>query len=279
MNPSERELSYVGETRSNADDEALIRRMCEADETALGALYDRWVRSLYSLVLHLLQDPDEAEDVVEETFWQAWKKASAYEPSKGAVSTWLLTIGRRKALDRIRAKLGIPGVSVTILFPDGSAWTGVSGFADVAARTKVTPATAFAFASVSKTFTSALIRQLSDEGRLRLTAPAASLLPPIRLKIDRRITVAMLLDHTSGPADYFLNPQVAGPPQAHPRAAWPGRRPRGGDRKAARRPGAAWRGDGCAGRSGGVRGVARSGRGRRASSSWTRTAGGRRRRS
>jgi RNA polymerase sigma-70 factor (ECF subfamily) len=78
--------------------------MIDADETALGALYDRWMRSLYSLVLHLLKDPDDAEDVVEETFWQAWRKASSYEPSRGAVSTWLLTIGRRKALDRIRAK-------------------------------------------------------------------------------------------------------------------------------------------------------------------------------
>ena len=104
MNPPERELSYSGQARSNADDVALIRRMVDADETALGALYDQWSRSLYSLVLHLLKDADEAEDVVEETFWQAWRKASSYEPSKGAVSTWLLTIGRRKALDRLRAR-------------------------------------------------------------------------------------------------------------------------------------------------------------------------------
>jgi RNA polymerase sigma-70 factor (ECF subfamily) len=104
MNPLEPQLSYSGEGRSNADDVALIRRMADADETALGALYDRWFRSLYSLVFHLLKDADEAEDVVEETFWQAWRKASSYEPSRGAVSTWLLTIGRRKALDRIRAK-------------------------------------------------------------------------------------------------------------------------------------------------------------------------------
>lgn len=104
MNPSEPQLSYTRDTGSNAEDAALIRRMCEADETALGALYDRWMRSLYSLVMHLLKDADEAEDVVEETFWQAWRKASTYEPSRGAVSTWLLTIGRRKALDRIRAK-------------------------------------------------------------------------------------------------------------------------------------------------------------------------------
>src|SRR5215212_6341690 len=104
MNPSERAQSYSGVNGSNAEDVALMRRIVEADETALGALYDRWVRSLYSLVLHLLKDPDEAEDVVEETFWQAWQKAGSYEPSRGAVSTWLLTIGRRKALDRLRAK-------------------------------------------------------------------------------------------------------------------------------------------------------------------------------
>lgn len=104
MNPSEQELSYSREVRSNAEDVALIRRMCDADETALGALYDRWARSLYSLVFHLLKDADEAEDVVEETFWQAWRKASSYEPSRGAVSTWLLTIGRRRALDRLRAR-------------------------------------------------------------------------------------------------------------------------------------------------------------------------------
>ena len=104
MNPSERAQSYSGVNGSNADDVALMRRIVEADETALGALYDRWVRSLYSLVLHVLKDPDEAEDVVEETFWQAWRKADSYEPSRGAVSTWLLTIGRRKALDRLRAK-------------------------------------------------------------------------------------------------------------------------------------------------------------------------------
>lgn len=77
MNPSERPQSYSGVNGSNAEDVALMRRIVEADETALGALYDRWVRSLYSLVLHLLKDADEAEDVVEETFWQAWKKADS----------------------------------------------------------------------------------------------------------------------------------------------------------------------------------------------------------
>lgn len=104
MNPSEQEAPYSRQVRANAEDVALIRRMCEADEAALGALYDRWSRSVYSLVVQILKDPDEAEDIVEETFWQAWRKAASYEPSRGAVSTWLLTIGRRKALDRLRSR-------------------------------------------------------------------------------------------------------------------------------------------------------------------------------
>jgi RNA polymerase sigma-70 factor (ECF subfamily) len=104
MNPSEQEVPYSRQIRANAEDVALIRRVCEADEAALGALYDRWNRSVFSLVLQVLKDPDEAEDIVEETFWQVWRKAPSFDPSRGAVSTWLLTIARRKALDRIRSR-------------------------------------------------------------------------------------------------------------------------------------------------------------------------------
>lgn len=103
MIPPDRDLSYP-EARTNADDVELLRRIGDADEAALGALYDEWSHPLYSLVLTLVRDPDEAEDVVEETFWQAWQNAGSYEPSRGAVSTWLLTLGRSNALDRLRAR-------------------------------------------------------------------------------------------------------------------------------------------------------------------------------
>jgi D-alanyl-D-alanine carboxypeptidase len=124
------------------------------------------------------------------------------------------------ALDAVRAKLAIPGASVTILFPDGSSWTGVSGLAEIATRTPVGPTTAFAFASMSKTFTSALIIQLIEAGRLHLTDSAASILPKVATQIDPRITIAMLLDHTSGLQDYFLNPKIDAPLQAKPTRPW-----------------------------------------------------------
>ena len=86
-----------------ADDAALLRRMAEGDEQALGAFYDRWSALVHSVVLRILRQRDDVEDTVEEVFWQAWRQAGRYEASRGAVQTWLLTIARSRALDRVRS--------------------------------------------------------------------------------------------------------------------------------------------------------------------------------
>jgi len=78
--------------------------MSASEEQALGILYDRWAPLVHSLVIHLLDDAGEAEDVVEETFWQAWRQASRYDQSRGSVSTWLVTIAKSRALDRARSR-------------------------------------------------------------------------------------------------------------------------------------------------------------------------------
>jgi RNA polymerase sigma-70 factor (ECF subfamily) len=85
-------------------DAALVRRMAGGDESALGTLYDRWHAQVFSLALHLLGDQDEAEEVVEETFWQAWRQAGRFATERGAVGSWLTIIARTRALDRIRAR-------------------------------------------------------------------------------------------------------------------------------------------------------------------------------
>jgi D-alanyl-D-alanine carboxypeptidase len=141
-------------------------------------------------------------------------------PTQAELDAVALRARLQAALDRARSRLAIPGVSVTILFRDGTTWTGVSGLADIAAATPVKPTTAFAFASMSKTFTSALILQLVADGKLRLTDSAATVLPSLKKPIDRRITIAMLLDHTSGLHDFFLNPKIDKPLQADPTRAW-----------------------------------------------------------
>jgi len=81
----------------------LVQRVAGGDQRALGALYDRQVTLVHSLALRLLGDADDAEDVVEETFWQVWRHASRYDVSRGSVSTWLCSIARSRALDLLRA--------------------------------------------------------------------------------------------------------------------------------------------------------------------------------
>ena len=121
-------------------------------------------------------------------------------------------------LDRLRARLGIPGVSATIVFRDGTSWTGVSGLADVARKVPVADDTAFAVGSISKTYTAALILALAGEGKIGLDNPAASYLPGFGL--DKRITVRMLLDHTSGLDDFFIHGAIDTALQKQPSAHW-----------------------------------------------------------
>jgi RNA polymerase sigma-70 factor, ECF subfamily len=77
--------------------------MKAGDEGALGALYDRWFPIVSGLINRMLKSADDVEDVVEEAFWQAWRQADRYTPERGSVQTWLLTIARTRALDRLRA--------------------------------------------------------------------------------------------------------------------------------------------------------------------------------
>lgn len=93
----------LGGTGSAQEDVTLLRRMAEGDEQALGTLYDRWHPMVHGVVARILRSREDVDDVVEEAFWQAWRQASRYETSRGAVQTWLLTIARSRALDRARS--------------------------------------------------------------------------------------------------------------------------------------------------------------------------------
>jgi CubicO group peptidase (beta-lactamase class C family) len=105
-----------------------------------------------------------------------------------------------------------------MLWDDGRSWLGTSGLADVADGQPVDPDTGFALASISKTFTAAVVLQLVDEGRIGVDQRVAPLLP--RYGLDPRITVRMLLDHTSDLNDFFFNPKIDHALQSNPNATW-----------------------------------------------------------
>jgi len=83
---------------------ALIRRIQAHDQQALGALYDHLVPLLNALLLRILGDRQEAEEILGETFWQMWNSAASYDPLRGTVEGWAISIARSRALDRLRAR-------------------------------------------------------------------------------------------------------------------------------------------------------------------------------
>jgi len=81
---------------------ALAARLASGDEAALAELYDRYGHAAYGLALRVLQDPALAEDAVQEGFLCVWRLAAGSDPSRAKLSTWLLTLVHRRAVDLVR---------------------------------------------------------------------------------------------------------------------------------------------------------------------------------
>jgi D-alanyl-D-alanine carboxypeptidase len=156
--------------------------------------------------------PDRPTTVVVPVVRQPWR------PMDGPSATATMRLALNGRLDKIRTKYAMPGISVTVIFPDGTSWTGVSGQADIAGDIPVTADTAFALASVTKTFTAALIMTMVEAGEIELDATVLTYLPGLR--VDPKVTVRQLLDHTSGLRDYFFHPAIDRILVDHPDRVW-----------------------------------------------------------
>jgi RNA polymerase sigma-70 factor (ECF subfamily) len=82
----------------------LMERIVRRDSKALEELYERFSKALYSVILSIVKKKEDAEEILCEIFFQVWEKAPSYDLGKGSVYTWLLTMARNRAIDKIRSK-------------------------------------------------------------------------------------------------------------------------------------------------------------------------------
>lgn len=100
---SPRRPEAVNPRPSTIDDAELLQRIAQRDRQAFSQLYDRYCGVLYSTAIRILNNPEEASDVLQDVFVQIWEKAGSYDSKLGKPFNWALTLTRNKAIDRLRA--------------------------------------------------------------------------------------------------------------------------------------------------------------------------------
>ena len=89
---------------SGVPDEALLQKISQQQQPALNELYGRYGRTLKAVIDSVVHEEAEADDVLQEIFLQIWKEANNYSPKAGKPLGWVVTIARRRAIDRLRRR-------------------------------------------------------------------------------------------------------------------------------------------------------------------------------
>jgi RNA polymerase sigma-70 factor (ECF subfamily) len=80
----------------------LLRQTAREDQKAFAELYKRTSSKLFGVCLRMLRDRGEAEEVLQETYTTVWRRARSFDASRASAITWLVTLSRNKAIDRLR---------------------------------------------------------------------------------------------------------------------------------------------------------------------------------
>ncbi len=80
----------------------LLIRTGRGDRRAFTELYARTSSILFGVCLRMLRDRAEAEEVLQETYTTAWRRAGSFDPARASAITWLVTLTRNKSIDRLR---------------------------------------------------------------------------------------------------------------------------------------------------------------------------------
>ena len=87
---------------AEVSDVELLHGVALGDEAALARLYDAYRVILFGLLVRILNSREEAEDILQDVFIQVWRRAKDFDEKRGRPFTWLVTLARSRAIDRLR---------------------------------------------------------------------------------------------------------------------------------------------------------------------------------
>lgn len=93
----------LGRERVDEPEVRLLGRVAYGDAAAFEELYERYSPIVYGMALRVLRDPSQAEEVAQEVLVEAWRTAARFDAARGSVRAWLVTMARRRAVDRVRS--------------------------------------------------------------------------------------------------------------------------------------------------------------------------------
>ncbi len=95
-----------GTTGEATTDWSLLARIGQKEEEALSVLYDRYSGLVFSEATRILPDTGAAEEILQDLFYQVWRTAERFDPTKGSLAGWLLVAARNRAISKLRRKSG-----------------------------------------------------------------------------------------------------------------------------------------------------------------------------
>lgn len=100
---------------SAAQDELLLERVRARDHHAMTDLFDRYSRMVYSVALRVLKDPGQAEDVMQDVFFNLWENSKSFTSGRGSLGAWLMVVARNRSIDALRRRKPSDSVDDVVL--------------------------------------------------------------------------------------------------------------------------------------------------------------------
>jgi RNA polymerase sigma-70 factor (ECF subfamily) len=99
-------MAFERTNNNNQDpsDELLLERVRGSNQQAMADVFNRYGGMVYSVALRVLKDPGQAEDVMQEIFFQLWRKPDAFIQGRGSLGAWLMVVARNRAIDSVRRR-------------------------------------------------------------------------------------------------------------------------------------------------------------------------------